>query len=65
MAKSQTKKFESSTGYPVTVYATDASGSSRPVRVDGTYETSDPDELAALAGSPEVTEVKSTSKGKN
>lgn len=60
MAKS--KSFKSTTGYPVTVYVTDASGSSRPVRVDDTYETSDKDEIAALEGSPEVTEAKGSKR---
>lgn len=60
MAKSKT--FESTTGYPVTVYVTDASGSSRPLRVDGTYETGDKDELTALEGSPEVAAVRDKGK---
>ena len=56
MAKA--KKYESTTGYPVSVLVSDASGSSRWVRVDGTYETDDKDEMTALDGSTEVTAAK-------
>jgi len=64
MAKAKT--FKSNTGYPVTVMFSDPSGSTRELRVsneDG-YETSDPAEIDALEGSPDVTASKaSESKG--
>lgn len=61
------KSFKSNTGYPVTVGFTDQSGNPREIRVDHetAYETSDEAELDALVGSPEVTEAKSSSKGKS
>jgi len=60
MAKA--KKYESTTGYPVSVLVSDDSGSSRWIRVDGTYETDDKAEQTALDGSTEVTEAKSKGK---
>jgi hypothetical protein len=56
MAKA--KKFKSTTGYPVSVLVSDASGSSRWLRVDDTYETDDKDEQTALEASSEVATVK-------
>ena len=62
----KSKRFKSNTGYPVTVWATDDSGSSREIRVeaDTAYETSDQVELAALEGSPEVSTVRESGSKK-
>jgi hypothetical protein len=63
MAKAKT--FKSTTGYPVTVWAPDASGSAMEIRVgadDDPFETDDKDTIAALEGSSDVAEVKG---GKN
>lgn len=59
MSKSKTFKTSGDTG--VSVYV---NGRPAPIRVEpgGTYETADQAEIQALAGSPEVTEVKATKK---
>jgi hypothetical protein len=55
-----TKRFKSTTGYPVTVWATDPSGNNTEIRVDADepYETDDKALINALQGSPEVAEIK-------
>jgi hypothetical protein len=58
------KKFRSTTGYPVTVYAPDASGNSAQIRVDSEepFETDDKDTIEALQGVADVEEVKGSSQ---
>lgn len=55
-----TKRFKSTTGYPVTVGFRDPSGNNIEVRVgvDEPYETDDKSVIEALKGSPEVEEAK-------
>jgi hypothetical protein len=57
------KRFRSTTGYPVTVYAPDASGNATQIRVgaEEPFETDDKDTIEALQGVGDVEEVKSSS----
>lgn len=54
------RKFRTNGDTGVTVYATDASGSSIPIRIEpgDSFESSDKHIVVALQGSPEVTEVR-------
>jgi hypothetical protein len=63
MAQTKSRKFRSNLDTGVTVYATDASGNSIPIRVepDTTFETDEKHLIAALKGSPEVRELKDKS----
>jgi hypothetical protein len=64
MGKSKSFKPAGDTG--VTVFASDASGNSIPVRLEPgeTFETSDEHIVAALEGSSEVTSSSSSSESK-
>lgn len=57
------KRFKSTTGYPVTVFAPDASGNSTQIRIDSEepFETDDKDTIEALQGAADVEEVKGSS----
>ena len=59
---SKAKKFKANSGGHVSIYVP---GQPKPIEIleGGTYETADKAELEALAGSPEVAEVKAA-KGK-
>jgi hypothetical protein len=58
----QTKKFKTAGDTRISVYVADRP---YPIEIagDGTYETSDKAEIAALKGTPEVVEIKAK-KGK-